>query len=246
MIFQLPEQHIFPNPELAEPDGLLAIGGDLATSRVLKAYQIGIFPWYSEEEPILWWSPNPRFVILPTTFKVAKSMRPVIRKYNYTVTVNKAFETVISNCKLINRKNQDNDGGSWITEDMQKTYIELHHLGHVHSVELWNEAGELAGGLYGPLLGTVFCGESMFAKASNASKIAFIHFAHFLFNNGCTLIDCQTYTDHLYSFGAQEIERSSFLEILYSQQNKVMKFDRLAEDFAIHFEKLKMSKQIFF
>lgn len=244
MIFQLPKQHIFPDPELAEPDGLLAVGGDLSAYRVLKAYKKGIFPWYNEDEPILWWSPNPRFVISPDTFKVSKSMRPIIRKYNYTVTVNKAFEAVIANCKQINRKDQYFD--SWITDDMQKVYIELHHLGHVQSVELWDEAGQLSGGLYGPLLGTVFCGESMFAKVANASKIAFIHFANFLFSNGCKLIDCQTYTQHLSSFGGQKVDRSSFLDLLSVQQNKVMHFKELDKSFAIHFEKLRSSTSVFF
>lgn len=245
MIFQLPSQHIFPDIELAEPDGLLAVGGDLSVERVLKAYQKGIFPWYNNGEPILWWSPDPRFIILPSTFKVSKSMRPIIRKYNYTVTVNKAFEAVIANCKLINRRDQQYE--SWITDEMQAAYISLHNSGYALSVELWNEAGELTGGLYGILLGAVFCGESMFAKAGNASKIAFTHFANFLFINGCKLIDCQTYTKHLENFGAKNMSRSTFLKNLEEQKKiEIFSADQLFLNFNAHFEKLKAGKTVFF
>lgn len=244
MIFQLPEQHIFPNPELAEPDGLLAVGGNLDPERILLAYQKGIFPWYNDDEPILWWSPNPRFVISPTTFKVSKSMRPVIRKYNYSVTVNKAFKAVIANCKLINRKEQEFE--SWITTDMQTAYGKLHKMGHALSVEMWDEKEELIGGLYGILLGSIFCGESMFAKATNASKIAFIHFANFLFCNGCTLIDCQTYTSHLESFGAENMKRPTFIKTLNQYQNQPMNFTILNAAFENHFKKMKKNKTVFF
>jgi len=244
LIYQLPKQHIFPDPELAEPDGLLALGGDLSPERVLLAYKKGIFPWYNTDEPILWWSPNPRFVILRATFKVSKSMRPIIRKYNYTVTVNKAFKQVIANCKLIDRRDQEYE--SWITDEMQAAYIALHNSGHALSVELWNEAGELAGGLYGILLGSVFCGESMFAKAANASKIAFIHFANFLFISGCKLIDCQTYTKHLESFGARNMSRKIFLKLLTDKQSDPMDFNEIEKNFAYHFEKLKEENAVFF
>jgi len=229
---------------MAEPDGLLAVGGDLDVERVLKAYKKGIFPWYSNEEPLLWWSPNPRFVILPSTFKVSKSMRPIIRKYNYAVTINKAFEEVISNCKLVSRKDQCFE--SWITQDMQQAYIQLHHLGHTISVELWNENNELMGGLYGLLLGAVFCGESMFAKQSNASKIAFIHFANFLFSHGCKIIDCQTHTNHLQSFGGRNLNRPIFLKLLKKLQLKQMNFSDINETFATHFKKLQTEKSVFF
>jgi len=244
LLFQLPKQHIFPDPKLAEPDGLLAVGGDLNANRVLKAYQKGVFPWFSGDEPIMWWSPNPRFVISPASFKVSKSMRPIIRKYNYKVTINTAFQKVIANCKIINRRGQNFD--SWITNDMQQAYNELHHLGHTLAVEMWNKDGELTGGLYGLLLGTVFCGESMFANTANASKIAFIHFANFLFKNGCTLIDCQTHTDHLESFGAQNLNRTSFLKLLKIQQHKAMHFKDLNKSFATHFKNLKAEKSVFF
>lgn len=229
---------------MAEPDGLLAVGGDLHSNRVLTAYRSGIFPWFNSDEPVLWWSPNPRFVILPTTFKISKSMRPIVRKYNYTVTVNKVFEEVIANCKLINRKDQEFE--SWITDEMQQAYIQLHHLGHALSVEFWNENKELVGGLYGLLLGTVFCGESMFAKQSNASKIAFAHFANFLFKYGCKLIDCQTYTNHLQSFGGGNLSRPIFLKLLNKHQIKQMDFSDLSKTFALHFEKLKEEKNVFF
>jgi len=244
LIFQLPEQCLFPNPKFAEPDGLLAVGGDLSPQRVLSAYQNGIFPWFNNDEPILWWSPNPRFVITPATFKVSKSMRPVIRKYNYTVTVNNAFETVIANCKLVSRRDQKLE--SWITTDMQTTYGQLHQMGHAISVEMWNEDKELLGGLYGILLGCVFCGESMFAKATNASKIAFIHFANFLFCNGCTLIDCQTYTNHLQSFGANNMDRPAFIKTLNQYKSQPMKFKDLNKAFKNHFEKLEKDKSVFF
>jgi len=229
---------------MAEPDGLLAVGGDLDPDRVLKAYRKGIFPWFNNDEPLLWWSPNPRFIILPSTFKISKSMRPIVRKYNYTVTVNKVFDEVIANCKLINRKDQQFD--SWITDDMQQAYIQLHQLGHALSVEFWNENKELSGGLYGLLLGTVFCGESMFAKQSNASKIAFAHFANFLFNNGCKMIDCQTYTNHLQSFGGRNLSRSIFLKMLNKHQAKQMDFSDINKTFDVHFKTLMEEKIVFF
>jgi len=219
LIFQLPDQHVFPNPELADSNGLLALGGDLSAQRVLLAYKNGIFPWFSDDEPILWWSPNPRYIILSTSFKASKSMRPVIRKYNYTITVNKAFESVIANCKLIDRKDQQFD--SWITDEMQQAYIDLYKLGHAISVEMWNENEELCGGLYGVVLGTIFCGESMFAKTANASKIAFIHFANFLF-------------------------RSLFLKLLKVKQSKAMSYSEIGQSFAKHFKKLQEEKSVFF
>lgn len=195
-------------------DGLLAIGGDLDPHRILKAYQAGIFPWFSDYDPILWWSPNPRFVLFPDDLKIAKSMRSVLRKDNYSVSINQDFEGVISNCKTINRKSQE---GTWITPEMKQAYLALHEMGYAHSVELWDTEGHLKGGLYGIGFGKLFCGESMFAKASNASKIAFIHFVQFLKSYGFEMIDCQMETPHLASFGAKSIERSVFLK--YVQRN---------------------------
>lgn len=217
MIYQLPVEHIFPHPSHAMQDGLLAIGGDLDPHRILKAYQTGIFPWYSDYDPILWWSPNPRFVLFPDDLKIAKSMRPVLRKDNYSVSINQNFEEVINNCKSIDRQKQE---GTWITPEMKEAYLALHKMGYAHSVELWDTEGNLNGGLYGIGFGKLFCGESMFAKASNASKIAFIHFVKFLKSFGFEMIDCQMETPHLASFGAKSIERSVFLE--YVQKNSVV------------------------
>ncbi len=206
----LNDQIIFPSTEEADDDGLLAIGGDLSPQRLLLAYRSGIFPWYNEGQPILWWSPNPRFVLYPEKLRVSKSMQQLIRSGRFTFTVNNAFEQVISNCKTINRNGQD---GTWITYDMQQAFIKLHHMGHAHSAEAWTD-GKLAGGLYGVLSGKVFCGESMFSKISNASKFAFIHFIHHLQQQGIKLIDCQVYTEHLASLGAEMIDRKTFLKIL--------------------------------
>lgn len=217
MIYSIPEDHIFPLASHAEPDGLLAVGGDLHPSRVLLAYKSGIFPWYSDYEPILWWSPNPRFVLYPGDLKIAKSMRPILRKRNYTVTIDKDFEAVIGNCKVIPRGEQ---AGTWITDEMKQSYINLHKMGAAHSAELWNEEGELCGGLYGISFGKLFCGESMFAKQSNASKIVFIYVVQFLKANGFEMIDCQTETAHLGSLGAKSIERGTFLECV--KRNRVL------------------------
>lgn len=198
-------------------NGLLAIGGDLHPDRILKAYQTGIFPWFSDDEPILWWSPDPRFVLYPEDLKIAKSMRPVLRKENYRVTMNQSFESVINQCKIINREHQN---GTWITPEMKQAYITLHQMGYAHSVELWDLEGNLNGGLYGIAFGKLFCGESMFAKVSNASKIAFIYFVNFLKTHGFELIDCQMETPHLSSFGAKPINRSLFLQ--YTMRNSVV------------------------
>lgn len=197
-------------------NGLLAVGGDLHPDRILVAYQNGIFPWFSEFEPILWWSPDPRFVLFPNDLKIAKSMRSVLRKNNYTVTINQNFNYVISQCKSISRPEQD---GTWITPEMKEAYLILHQMGKAHSVELWDEEGNLNGGLYGIAFGKIFCGESMFAKTANASKIAFIFFVNFLKSFGFELIDCQMETPHLTRFGAKNIERSVFLE--YVKRNCV-------------------------
>ena len=198
----------FPDVNETNQDGLLAIGGDLSPERLLLAYSKGIFPWFELDAPILWWSPNPRFVLFPDKLKVSKSMRQVLRNKNFTVTVNKSFSQVIRSCAEINR---NGEVGTWITESMIKAYIELHELGFAKSIEVWND-DNLVGGFYGIDLGNgVFCGESMFAKESNASKVGFISFIQ---NTNYKLIDCQVYTNHLESLGAQEILRDAFLKYL--------------------------------
>lgn len=198
----------FPHVSQASQDGLLAVGGDLSVERLLLAYKQGIFPWYSEGEPILWWSPNPRFVLFPEKLKISKSMKQLLRNSIFKVTVNKAFREVIRACSLIKRRGQDD---TWITNDMIEAYVKLHDLGYAKSVEVWKE-NDLVGGFYGVDLNNgVFCGESMFSKESNASKMAFITFIQ---NTNYKLIDCQVYTKHLESLGAEEISRANFLKFL--------------------------------
>jgi leucyl/phenylalanyl-tRNA--protein transferase len=207
MIFRLDERLLFPPPELAEPDGLLAVGGDLSVDRLLLAYQNGIFPWYNDDTPILWYSPHERFVLYPDELKISKSMRRVLRSNKFTVTTNKCFEKIISACSTIGRYGQN---GTWITAGMKTAYTHLHDLGYAHSVEVWQQ-GNLAGGLYGVQIGNVFCGESMFSVVSNASKTALIH----LCNTGLYhLIDCQVQTPHLESMGARPISRKEYTDML--------------------------------
>ncbi|MGB2128862.1 MAG: leucyl/phenylalanyl-tRNA--protein transferase [Flavicella sp.] len=202
----------FPSIENVTDEGILALGGDLSCERLQNAYQNGIFPWYTEGEPIIWYCPNPRMVLFFDQLKISKSMKQLLRKDTYCITFNKAFEEVIFNCKYTDRK----DGlGTWITNDMQRAYVDLHHKGIAKSVEVWKEK-ELVGGLYGIDLGDVFCGESMFSKESNTSKIAFIHLVKKLKNENYKLLDCQVYNDHLASLGAEEISRDTFLNILKS------------------------------
>ncbi len=200
----------FPPPERADRSGLLAIGGDLAPARLLAGYRRGIFPWYSEGQPILWHSPDPRFVLLPGHLHVARSLEKVLRRRTYEIRADTAFGEVLQACAEAPRPGQD---GTWITEEMHAAYVALHRLGHAHSVEAWKD-GELVGGLYGVVLGRVFFGESMFARAPDASKAAFATVARALFDAGCLLIDCQVETDHLARFGAVEIPRRRFLQLL--------------------------------
>jgi leucyl/phenylalanyl-tRNA--protein transferase len=207
MIFRLDERMLFPNPTLAEDDGLLAVGGDLSMPRLLLAYQNGIFPWYSDDEPILWFSPHERFVLYPEELQVSKSMQRILNSEKFRVTVNTCFEDVISACSKAPRPGQD---GTWITADMQAAYISLNKNGHAHSVEVW-EHDALVGGLYGVQVGSVFCGESMFSKVSNASKVALINLCS---SGAFDLIDCQVYTLHLESMGARMISREEYLEAL--------------------------------
>jgi len=207
----------FPPVELASPEGVVAIGGDLSVERLLLAYKRGIFPWYNEGEPIIWYSPDQRMVLFPEKLKVSKSMRQLIRKRIFKITYNTCFHQVIANCKTINRKDQ---GGTWITNEMQQAYTKLHEFGFAKSVEVWLD-NELVGGLYGidlPVskdnLGRIFCGESMFSKVSNASKIAFIYLVEKLKSENYKLLDCQVYNKHLASLGAEEITRTEFLKYL--------------------------------
>ncbi len=209
-VFELSDELIFPPPELSEDNGLLALGGNLTEARLLLAYSMGIFPWYSEGDPILWWSPDPRLVLFPEELKISRSLRQTIRKGTFHITIDKAFESVISKCASTNRKD---DGGTWITTEMIEAYIMLHHCGHAHSVESWYE-GKLVGGLYGVSMGSAFFGESMFSTKSDASKAAFVMLIQQLIKWNFTIIDCQIYTRHLISLGAREISRSDFLDRL--------------------------------
>lgn len=207
MIFRLDERLIFPKPDLAEPDGLLAVGGDLSTGRLLLAYQNGIFPWYSDDTPILWYSPHERFVLYPNELKVSKSMRQVLRSGKLRVTVDTCFNDVITACSTAPREGQD---GTWIVPDMIAAYNRLHVEGYAHSIEVWQD-DNLVGGLYGVHVGGVFCGESMFSRVSNASKTALIY----LCQTGLyKLIDCQVHTGHLESMGARMISREQYMEVL--------------------------------
>ncbi|MFV8225122.1 leucyl/phenylalanyl-tRNA--protein transferase [Christiangramia aquimixticola] len=208
---------ISPHEELppvsyANSDGLLAVGNDLSPQRLKEAYYKGIFPWYSEGQPVLWWSPDPRMVLFPENLKIAKSMRPYLNQEKFGVTYNQEFEKVLENCGKVDRKGQD---GTWITDDIKKNYLELHKLGLAISAEVWKE-DTLVGGLYGIYLKdkNVFCGESMFSKLSNASKFGFIKLVQKLETEGVKLIDCQIYTSHLESLGAEEIPREEFLKYL--------------------------------
>ena len=200
----------FPDVSEADEYGILAVGGDLSPERLMLAYRSGIFPWFDKDEPILWWSPPQRMVLFPSELKISKSMRNILNKNIFKVTYNKDFRGVISNCSQISRQGQE---GTWITAEMIEAYVKLHELGHAKSVEVWQN-DELVGGLYGVDLGHVFCGESMFSKVSNASKVAFITLVENLKIRKYKLIDCQVHNDHLESLGAREIERAEFMEIL--------------------------------
>lgn len=211
-IFQLSHEITFPPPELAESDGLLAVGGDLSRERLLLAYSMGIFPWYSEGSPILWWSPDPRLILIPRELRISRRTGRIMRKGEFDVTIDAAFENVIRACAKIHR---NKDGGTWITDEMLDAYTALYSSGRAHSVESWFE-GQLVGGLYGVTLGGTFFGESMFTIRSNASKIAFVKLVNILTVWGFDVIDCQVTTRHLISMGAREIDRSGFIRILKS------------------------------
>lgn len=209
-MYFLTKELYFPPVEEASPEGILAVGGDLSTERLLLAYKSGIFPWFEEDEPILWWSPEERMVLFFEYLKISKSMRNVLNKSDFKVTFNKDFKAVITNCQNVKRIGQN---GTWITDDMINAYCKLHELGFAKSVEVWKD-NELVGGLYGIDLGDVFCGESMFSKVSNASKVAFITLAQKLEKSNYKLIDCQVHNNHLESLGCVEIDREEFMAIL--------------------------------
>ena len=206
-VFRLSEELVFPDPHLAEPDGLLAVGGDLSPERLWLAYHHGIFPWFEEENPILWWSPDPRMVLWPDRLRISKSMRQVLRQDRFRVTFDQDFAGVIRQCRTLPRRGQES---TWITPEMIAAYTVLHELGLVHSVEVWADQA-LVGGLYGLAAGNCFCGESMFARESNASKVGFIHLVRWLKQHGFQLIDCQTPTPHLASLGGETWPRREFL-----------------------------------
>jgi len=213
-MYLLTKQITFPDHSEADKNGLLAIGGDLSTERLLHAYNNGIFPWYNEDEPLLWWSPDPRMVLYPKELRVSKSMKVIFKKKLFKITFNTAFKNVIQQCAQIKRNDQDD---TWITNDMMEAYIELHKQGVAMSVEVWQDE-KLVGGLYGIDLKNkkVFCGESMFSIVSNASKAAFITLVQELKAKGYSLIDCQMHTPHLESLGAREVPRNDFLKHLNS------------------------------
>ena len=209
-IHLLTEELYFPPVSETHPSGIIAVGGDLSTERLLLAYNSGIFPWFEDGEPITWWSPDPRMVLFLEDLKVSKSMRNILNRNIFKITFNQNFREVIANCQAIKREGQN---GTWITDDMIAAYCRLHELGHAKSIEVWQD-NELVGGLYGIDLGHIFCGESMFSKVPNASKVAFIHLVNYLKEHNYLLLDCQVYTEHLESLGAVEIDREDFMQIL--------------------------------
>ena len=209
-MYRLTDALLFPSPEQASAEGIVAVGGDLQPERVMLAYRKGIFPWFESDDFLLWWSPDPRMVLFPDQLKISKSMRTVLRKKQFEVTFNKAFDQVVEACAKVKRFGQN---GTWITPGLMEVYSTLHTQGYAHSVEVWEE-GSLVGGLYGIDLGTIFCGESMFSKSSNASKVALIFLVKELKKNKYELIDCQVPTQHLASMGAEPISRTKFLSFL--------------------------------
>lgn len=213
-MYYLTQDLFFPPVTHANRDGILAIGGDLSPERLQLAYQSGIFPWFNEGEPIIWWSPNPRMVLFPNDLVVSKSMRNILNRNTFKVTFNQNFRDVISNCQQVKR---DGQTGTWITSEMIEAYCKLHELGLAKSVEVWQN-DKLVGGLYGIDLGHIFCGESMFSLVSNASKVAFIAMVNQLKKDNYRLLDCQVHNEHLESLGCREIERREFMAILKNKQ----------------------------
>ena len=213
-MYYLSQDLFFPDVSLTHSSGIIALGGDLSPERLLLAYKSGVFPWFEDGEPITWWSPNPRMVLFLDELIVSKSMRNILNRNLFTVTFNQNFKEVISNCQKIKR---DGQNGTWITNDMIDAYCNLHELGIAKSIEVWQD-GQLVGGLYGIDLGRIFCGESMFSKVSNASKVAFISLVNHLKTANYKLLDCQVYNSHLESLGCQEIDRNDFIEILKNNE----------------------------
>ncbi|HEY3306182.1 MAG TPA: leucyl/phenylalanyl-tRNA--protein transferase [Candidatus Binatia bacterium] len=209
-IYRLTQELLFPPPDHAEPDGLLAVGGDLSSERLLLAYRLGIFPWYGEGLPILWWSPDPRLIMEPRDFHASRRLRRTLRQGRFQVTFDRSFASVILACASVPRRDQD---GTWITSEMQQAYIRLHELGYAHSVESWLE-GNLVGGIYGVSLGKCFFGESMFSRETNASKAAMAMLVRHLSSWGFHMLDAQVTTRHLLNLGAKEVPRKVFLEKL--------------------------------
>lgn len=211
-MYFLTKELYFPPVSEASYEGILAVGGDLSVDRLLLAYQNGIFPWYNQEEPIFWWSPSERMVVNPNEYKISKSLRNILNRNVFEVTINTNFKEVILNCQEVERNGQE---GTWISDDIIQSYSKLHEMGKALSVEVWQN-NELVGGLYGVDLGHVFCGESMFSKVPNASKIAFVKLIDYLKQNNYKLLDCQVHNDHLEKLGAFEISRDLFMTILKS------------------------------
>jgi leucyl/phenylalanyl-tRNA---protein transferase len=231
-VYRLAKTCIFPHPDEANEEGLLAVGGDLSPQRLVMAYAQGIFPWYNQNEPILWWSPNPRMVLYPGEFKVSKSLKQVLRNGRFSVKTDSCFARVVDQCSGVNRPGQD---GTWINKEMKEAYIQLHHLGLAHSFEVFKD-GELIGGLYGVSLGAAFFGESMFHHVTDASKVAFYHLSQWAMENEFVLIDCQLPTPHLQSLGGIEISRSDFLDKLALAIEKPTRrgkwsFEKMPDDF---------------
>ena len=212
-MYELGNDFKFPSPKLATSEGIVAVGGDLNPLRVLEAYKNGIFPWFNDDENLIWWSPDPRMVLFPEKIKLSKSFKSFLKKKEYRVSFNENFENVIESCSNIKRVGQK---GTWITSGLKKSFNKLHEMGHAHSVEVWYQ-NVIIGGLYGLDLGNVFCGESMFSTKPNASKVALYFLCQELKSNNYKFIDCQVPSEHLRSLGAEEISRNSFLESLVNQ-----------------------------
>jgi leucyl/phenylalanyl-tRNA--protein transferase len=210
MIFRLTKRLAFPDPLVSDEPYVIAVGGDLSVERLLLAYRSGLFPWILRGDMIEWWCPDPRFVLFPEKLKVSKSLARIVKSGRFTVTFDRDFPAVIDHCRTIPRPNQP---GSWIRKKVMTAFCALHEAGHAHSVEVWLDR-ELVGGLYGVAVGQCFCGESMFAKVSNASKVGFVTLVRRLQETGCSLIDCQMPSEHLASFGAEAIPRKTFLGLL--------------------------------
>lgn len=219
-VYLLSDALIFPSPQLARKEGLLAVGGDLSQDRLLLAYKMGIFPWYSEDEPIMWWSPDPRLVLYPSEFRISRSLKKTVKKQRFELTVDEAFQRVINACA---RSRTQADEGTWIVAEMIDAYYRLHESGLAHSIEAWQN-GKLAGGLYGVSLGKCFFGESMFTRVTDASKVALVALVEHLQALEFDLIDCQISTPHLLSFGAREIPRARFLrELAHALKSPTLK-----------------------